>query len=142
MTPKEYLKQAYRLNKRIDDRIKEKAELYQLAVTVSSTTFEEKISSGTRNNEAPFVRNLEKCYQLEAEIDAEIDKFVDLKRQMRGVIDELTNVDEKIVLINRYLLEESWDKIAENLHADVRTVFRWHSKALENLKLPDEPIVI
>lgn len=54
MTPKEYLKQAYRLNKRIDDRIKEKAELYQLAVTVSSTTFEEKISSGTRNTEAPL----------------------------------------------------------------------------------------
>lgn len=35
MTPKEYLKQAYRLDKRIDDRIKEKVELYQLASSVS-----------------------------------------------------------------------------------------------------------
>ena len=103
------------MNKRIDDRIKEKAELYQLAMSVSATTFEEKVPSGTRNNEASFVRNLEKCYQLEAEIDMEIDRFVDLKRQMRGVIEELINVDEKVVLINRYLLEKSWDSIADEM---------------------------
>ena len=79
---------------------------------------------------------------MEAEIDAEIDKFVDLKRQMRSVIDELDNVDEKVVLTNRYVLQQSWESIAEELHADVRTVFRWHSKALRNLRLPDNPIVI
>lgn len=142
MIAKEYLKQAYRLDQRINARIKEKSEIYQLACSVSATTFEEKIHSGTRNNEAKFVKRLEKCYLLEAEIDAEIDMFVDLKRQMREVIQELESIDEQLVLMKRYLLGNSWEKIAEELHADVRTVYRWHTKALKNLKLPENPIEI
>ncbi|MGH2233134.1 hypothetical protein ACQ1ZI_16240, partial [Enterococcus faecalis] len=65
MTPKEYLKQAYRLDKRIDKEMLRLKELRELATSAQTVSYGERISSPNRNTEAPFVKVLENSYLLE-----------------------------------------------------------------------------
>ena len=141
MTVKEYLRQAYRLDNRINSNIKEMERLRDMARSVGSPSLEEKYNPN-RATEAPFVRCLEKVWELEREIDAEIDKLIDLKEQMRGVIAEVTDIDEQMVLRYRYIHNYTWEKIGDELHADRTTVYRWHNQALYHVKLPKNPIEI
>ncbi|MEF3401199.1 sigma factor-like helix-turn-helix DNA-binding protein, partial [Listeria monocytogenes] len=72
----------------------------------------------------------------------QIDKFVDLKYQMADAIETLPNVDLGLVLDYRYLQGMTWEKIAEVMNADVRTIYRWHTKALQLVQMPENPIII
>ena len=49
MTPKEYFKQAYRLDKRIDSQVVKLGELRALAGCAQTVSYEEKIGSPNRN---------------------------------------------------------------------------------------------
>ena len=50
-------------------------------------------------------------------------------------IDRLSNTNEKILLRARYILNETWEQIAERLGYSVRQIHRVHSSALENFKI-------
>ena len=141
MTVKEYLRQAYRLDNRINSDIKELERLRSMAYTISSPSLGERVQT-SRNREAPFVRNIEKIMLQEEKIDKEIDTLVDLKAQMRDVIHKVKDVDEQFVLTYRYILNMTWDDIGCELSADNSTVRRWHGQALLHVQLPEEPIKI
>ena len=141
MTVKEYLKQAYRLDLRIDSDIAEMEHLREMACSISTPCLEER-HDPNHPNEAPFVRSLEKMLLLEEKINSEIDRLVDLKAQMREVIDAVPDPDERMVLRYRYIHNMTWEKIGDVLHADRTTVYRWHNTAIRHVVLPDDPIQI
>lgn len=141
MTAKEYLGQAYRLDQRINANLEEVARLREMASSVSSPSWEEKTGS-SRPTDPPFVRCLVKIMDLERHIDVEIDRLVDLKRQIRTVIEELPDRDEQTVLRYRCLLNYTFEKIGDLMCADRTTAFRWYCKALTHVKVPENPIVI
>lgn len=142
MTAKEYLKQAYRLDHRINSDLEEVAQLRGMAMSISSPAWGEKGGSGSRNTEPSFVRNICKIMELEEKVNAEIDLLVDLKAQIHEVISTLTNMDEQMVLRYRYIQNMTWEAIGDELHADKSTVRRWHGEALAHVALPENPIVI
>ena len=129
MTTKEYLQQAYRLDKRINSHIREKEELMQMATSVSSPQWKEDVVQTSKSGDAPFLRTLEKMWELEEQITAEIDK-------------QVSNPDYLMVLRYRYIHNYCWERIGEELLADRRTVIRWHDAAISQLKVPENPIVI
>ena len=141
MTPKEYLKQAYRLDQRINSDIAEVGRLREMSVSISSPGFGEKVQT-MRNTDAPFIKSLNRIYDLEERINHEIDLYVNLKDQIRDVIDTVENTDERMVLRYRYIHNYTWERIGEELLADARTVRRWHGQALNHVTLPDNPIII
>lgn len=141
MTAKEYLRQAYRLNHRINSDIAEMERLQEMAGSVGSPGFEEHYNPN-RPSEAPFVRCLEKVWDLEQKINSEIDRLIDLKAQMREVIATASNADEQMVLRYRYIHNMTWEQIGDELHADRTTVYRWHNSALNHVTLPEDPIRI
>ncbi len=141
MTVKEYLRQAYRLDHRIDSDISEMERLREMACSIGAPGFEEHYDPN-HPTEAPFIRALEKVWKLEERINAEIDRLVDLKAQMRGVIEAVSDPDERMVLRYRYIHNMTWEKIGDVLHADRTTVYRWHNTAIRHVILPDDPIQI
>lgn len=141
MTAKEYLKQAYRLDQKINSDIAEAQMLRQMASSVGSSGFEEH-HNPNRPTEAPFVRCLEKVWKLEQKINVEIDRLVDLKEQIRTVIDKVENADEQMVLRYRYIHNWTWERIGNELYADERTIRRWHESALQHVEVPNDCIVI
>lgn len=141
MTAKEYLSQAYRLDHRINSDIAEMERLREMAKSVGSPGFEEH-HNPNHPTEAPFVRTLEKVWNMEVKINAEIDRLVDLKAQIRSVITAVSDTDERMVLRYRYIHNMTWEQIGNELNADARTVRRWHGTALLNVQMPENPIVI
>ena len=141
MTPKEYFKQAYRLDHRICSDIDEVERLREMACSVGSPGFDEHYNS-SHPTEAPFVRTLEKVWCLEEKINAEIDRLVDLKAQMRDVIEAVPDTDERMVLRYRYIHNMTWERIGDELHADKSTIRRWHGSALAHVVLPDDPVIV
>lgn len=141
MTAKEYLSQAYRLDQRINSNIEEISRLREMATSISSPSWGEKVQ-GTRSTEAPFVHCLEKIMDLEIIINKEIDTLIGLKKEIRTVIEAVQNTDERLVLRYRYIHNCTWEQIGNELNADARTVRRWHGEALLNVKVPENPIKI
>ena len=141
MTAKEYLRQAYRLDHRINSDLAELERLRDMEGSISSPSFEEHYNPN-RNTEAPFIRCHEKVWDLEMKIKTEIDKLISLKDQMREVIDAVQITDEQMVLRYRYIHNMTWEQIGDELKADESTVRRWHRRALASVIVPADPIVI
>ena len=141
MTAKEYLQQAYRLDQKISSDLEEVASLREMAISVSSPQLAERVQT-SGNTDASFVRALEKIMNLEERINKEIDLLMELKKEIRIVITTVEDTDERMVLKYRYVHNYTWEQIGNELHADARTVRRWHGKALQHVILPDNSITI
>ena len=141
MTNKEYLRQAYRLDQKINSDIEEVARLREMAGNISSPVLGDKVQT-SRNRDGLFVRNMEKILLLEEKINREIDALVDLKSQMRDVIAAVQDTDERMVLRYRYIHNLTWEQIGNELNADKSTIRRWHGSALTHVVLPEDPIKI
>jgi|GEM_PF-5096906 len=81
MTTKEYLQQAYRLDKRINSHIKELEELKSMAAAISSPQITADKVQTTPSGDPPYVSALMRIWEMEEKINAEIDLYVDLKAQ-------------------------------------------------------------
>jgi len=135
VTAKEFLKQAYRLNELINSDLEELQNLRDLSRSVSSPILEEK-NMGTKSNAAPFEKHVVKIVELEKQIQQEVERLVTLKTDIRDAINQMENVDEKLLLRYRYINFLSWEEICVNLNVSIRTVHRLHSSALQHLKIP------
>ena len=141
MTAKEYLRQAYRLDHRIDSDIAEMERLREMACSIGAPGFEEHYNPN-HPTEAPFVRAIEKVWKMEQKINAEIDRLVDLKAQIRSVIEAVSDPNERMVLRYRYIHNMTWERIGDELHAGETSIRRWHANALSHVVLPEDPIII
>jgi len=141
MTAKEYLRQAYRLDHKINSDIEEAARLREMASSIGSPGFDEHYNSN-RPTEASFVRCLGKVWELEQKISTEIGQLVDLKEQIRCAIDSVDDVNEQMVLRYRYIHNMTWEQIGDRLHTARTTAYRWHGSALRHIVLPENPIVL
>lgn len=142
MEIKEYLKQAYLLDKRIQHYLEDIKRLRLMATSVSSPRYDIDRVQTSKNTEAPFVKSLNKIMDLEAKINEKLILFIRLKEQILDMISKLESVDEQLLLTYRYLNNMTWDEIAKELHASRATVLRWHRNALVKLKMPENPIDI
>lgn len=140
MNAKDYLSQAYRLDQRIRIVQEDIEQLQDLAGSVSSPGFEEHYNA-TRNTEAPFVRTLYKMMEKQDELNNKLQLMITLKSEISDVLEQLENKDERLVLTYRYLRNWTWDRIGSELHADERTIRRWHYRALSHVVVPEKPTI-
>ena len=127
MTAKAYLQQAYYIDSEIDAKLAQVMVLRQTAAKATSTM---SITPGggydVHRMEATIVRMVD----LEAEINGDIDRLVDLKREIGAKIKAVERPEYRIVLARRYLCYESWEQIAVGRGYDIRHVYRIHGEAL------------
>lgn len=135
MTVKEFLKQAYRLNELINSDLEELQNLRELSRSVSSPVLEEKVSK-TKSADPPFEKYVIRIVDLEKQIQQDVERLIKLKSDIREAINQMENVDEKLLLRYRYINFLNWEEICVNLNVSMRTVHRLHSSALQHLKVP------
>jgi hypothetical protein len=102
MTAQQYLSQAYRLDQRIQLNQSELDNLRTLAASVGSPGFEEHYNPN-HPTDAPFVKTLEKIWEMEQKISAELSQLIHLKQEILMVLSKVDDVDERLVLTYRYL---------------------------------------
>ena len=129
MTSKEYLSQARYLDMRINSKLDQIESLHELATRCTSTI------SGMPHNPnrdgSPMADAICKIIDLESEINADIDKLVDLKREIVGVIKRIDNVELQTLLEKRYLCFMQWEQIAVDMCFSIQHVYRLHAEALD-----------
>lgn len=141
MTVKEYLGQAYLLDKRIKSDTLEVERLREMSKTISSPGFEEHYNA-TRNTDPPYIRTLEKMMATEDRIMKEMELLLQLREQIREVIGQVEKPEHEMVLMFRYIHNYSWSRIGDEVGADPSTVQRWHNKAIAKIKLPKNAIFL
>ncbi len=131
MDAREYLSQAYHIDLRIKSKLLQLESLNSLA-TKATATFSQIPPGGTRN-----VHRTEniicKIVELENEINADIDRLIDLKRELRETIESVQKVEYRTVLELRYLNYRKWEEIAVAMGYRLRNVHYIHDKAVEFL---------
>lgn len=79
-----------------------------------------------------------KIVDLQEEINKDIDRLVDLKREIMGVIKAVPNVEYQTILEKRYLCFISWEQIAVDMNYSMQHIHRMHSSALKEIVVPKE----
>ncbi len=133
MTAKEYLSQAKYLDARINSKIRQVGALNDLATNATSA-----LSGMPRNpnhGRSTMADCVTKIVDLQTEINADIDALVDLKREITRTIKALTDTEYQTILERRYLVFDSWEKIAAGMGYDLRYLLKLHGKALEAVQV-------
>ena len=133
MTAKEYLYQAFRLDQQINSKLEQIAKLKHMA-TQATGRFQAERISGTPQH-SPMENALVKLIDLEYEINDDIDRLVDLKREMAVLIAKIGDPSYRILLELRYLVGNTWEEIALRMGYDLRWVYRLHGRALQEVEL-------
>ena len=129
MTAKEYLSQAHRIDQRINSKLEQVKSLRALAEKATSTLSDTKVS-GT-GNVTRMQDIITKMVDLEAEINADIDTLVDLKREISTAIKKVDNLEHQTLLELRYLCFMRWEDIAVQMSYSAQHMFRHHNDALK-----------
>ena len=107
MIVKDYLSQAYRIDQRINSKIEQVSCLHDLA-TKATQTLSDMPGSATRNTHR-MEDVIIKIIDLENEINTEIDRLVDIKREITCLINGVSNPEEQTLLELRYLCFKTWE---------------------------------
>ena len=133
MNAKEYLSQAIWLDQMIDSKLEQLETLKSLAMKVTSSFTKEKICGGNIEK-SKMESTMVKVIDLENEINADIDRLVDLKKDIQDTINTMDDINQQLLLELRYLSGKGWDEIAASMGYDPRTVYRIHGKALKEFE--------
>ena len=136
MTVKEYLGQAYRLDQRINSKLEQVASLNDLATkcTYTLTGMPRNPNRGT----STMADAVAKIVDLQAEINRDIDRLVDLKREMVRLIKAVDNTEYQTLLELRYLCFKTWEQISVDMGYSIQHIYRLREKAYDEIHVPPE----
>lgn len=134
MTARDYLSQAYRLDQRINSKLEQVESLNELATKVSSTLTG--MPKNPNSAASTMADTVTKIIALQAEINNDIERLVDLKREMVAVIKAVLNTERQTLLELRYLCFKTWEQIAVEMNYTVRNVHLLHKEALKDVVVP------
>ena len=136
MTAKEYLSQARFLDDRINSKIQQISSLNELATKFTATISD--MPHSPNSGGSTMADAVCKIVDLQEEINKDIDRLVDLKREIMGVIKAVPNVEYQTILEKRYLCFISWEQIAVDMNYSMQHIHRMHSSALKEIVVPKE----
>lgn len=135
MTPKQYLQQAYLLDEKINSRLRELEQLRRLEASVQGVDLTRERVQCSRRFGSQVENIAQKIIDLEQRINSEIDRLLELKLEIRKVIESVDNETEQLLLRLRYIEYKRWYEIAEIMGYSKRQVTRLHGYALQKIKL-------
>lgn len=136
MTAKEYLSQARFLDNRINSKIQQISSLNELATKCTATISD--MPHSPNSGGSTMADAVCKIIDLQEEINKDIDRLVDLKREIMGVIKAVPNVEYQTILEKRYLCFISWEQIAVDMNYSIQHIHRMHSSALKEIVVPKQ----
>jgi hypothetical protein len=136
MNAKEYLSQAWYLDKRIKTKERQLDWLRGHAAYVSPKISDEpKVSASIRRS--PVEEAVVRIMELEAEINTSIAQLMQLKKEIGRTIRDVNNMECETLLEMRYLTFLAWDQVAAQLDYSQDYIYHLHRKALGLVKAPE-----
>lgn len=132
MTTKEYLGQISRLNRMINNKLTEIAQLKDMAVSISATKSGERVQ--TTPNFDKIGTKYAKIDEMERKIDGMVDELVDKKEKIIQQIDSMEDENTYNILFARYIEKKTFEVIATEMKYSWRQVVRLHGTALKQFE--------
>lgn len=127
-----YLEQVEKIETIIRNKLIEKQQWKDIALGITANMEGERVqSSGSQSRMADA---LNKCMDVEREIDEFVDKLIDTKREVTQTIEQLDSPTEYSILHLRYLQFRTLWQIAEDYDRDYGWVTTNHGRALANVQ--------
>ena len=126
---KEFFQQIRHIDGQISVKIEQLDRMKALATKVTTEMSE----AGTRTSgpSRGMENTIDKIIALQEELNADIDRYVDLKRAANGIIGRIENEKYRRVLESRYLLGKTWETIAAEMGMTCQGVLKLHGRALQ-----------
>lgn len=129
MKAKEYMQQAFFLDKRINSLVRQVGNLWDQATSVSQ------VISDMPHNPSKSTSKLEDrvvdIADLTDEIKSQVEELKILRKEMIGVVAEVPDPEYQLILQERYFEMLTWEDIACDINRSVRSAQLLHGKALE-----------
>ena len=135
MTAKEYLSQARFLDNRINSKIQQVSSLNELATKCTATISD--MPHSPNSGGSTMADAVCKIIDLQEEINRDIDRLVDLKRDIVRAIKRVKKPEYQILLELRYLCFKTWEEIAVKMNCSIDNVFKMRNKALKIFEIPE-----
>lgn len=132
MTTKDYLNQISRLNRMINNKLIELAQLKELACSISSITNEERVMTTT--NFDRIGAKQAKIDEMERKIDALVDDYIIKRDQIVSQIDSMEDENVYNVLFSKYIEKKTFEVIATEMNYSWRQTIRLHGIALKKFE--------
>ena len=132
MTTKEFLNQAYRIDQRINSKLEQIISLHALATKATSTLSDMPVSK--TESQSKMAEIIAKIVDLEAEINRDIEKLMEIKQNIVSTIKKVQNPELQTLLELRYLCFRTWEQVALEMDYSIQHIFRIHDKALKSVK--------
>ena len=133
MDAKEYLKQPGRLDLRIKNKLIEKQQWKEIALGITANMDGKRVQS-TSATKSKMADAVDRCVDMEAEIDRLIDEMINTKKEVIHTIEQLDSATEYNVLHMRYIQYLSLQEIADHYHRDYGWVTTTHGRALKSVQ--------
>lgn len=131
MNTLDFLSQAYRLDLRIDSKLEQIASLNELATKCTST-----ITGMPRNpnrSVSSMADAVAKIVDLQTEIDRDIHRLIDIKRQIVASIKTVDNKEYQTLLELRFLCGCKWEEVAIKMGYSIQHTYRMRDRALRKV---------
>ena len=127
---KEFLQQVELCDAHINSQLEELAHLKDLATRITTILKQDVVCCG--GNQDKIGDTVSKIIDMQNEINKAVDNFVDKKREVSAVVEQITNPDYLMVLYKRYFYPYlSFEQIACDMGYTYRNVCYIHGKALQ-----------
>lgn len=141
MKAKEYLQQLQRLDTVINQKIKELDDLRLKSRSTGSIDYSKERVQTSPSGDAPFVKLIGRIVDLEAEINAEIDAFVDEKHKIINQIQGLKNSKYIEILYKHYVEFKRLEVVAVEMNFTYQYVVELHGYALKDFQTTYENLL-
>lgn len=132
MTTKEYLGQISRLNRMINNKLTEIAQLKDMSASISAPQSGERVQ--TTPNFDKIGTRYAKIDEMERKIDGMVDELVDKKEKIIQQIDSMEDENTYNILFARYIEKKTFEVIATEMKYSWRQVVRLHGTALKQFE--------
>jgi hypothetical protein len=128
----DFLRQVRKLDLQIQNKLIEKQQWRDVALGINANMDGERVqSSGAKSKMADAIN---KCIDVEAEIDCLVDKLIEVKKEVIQTIELLDSPTEYDVLHRRYIQFLSLQEIADHYRKDYGWATTTHGRALKSLQ--------
>lgn len=130
MRAKEFLQQYRNADAEISAKLEQIARLRSLAAKTTQTLTSDVVRTSPENK---LERIVTKIADMENEVDADIDRLQDVKKQVENVITTVPEPKQRAVLTRRYINGQTWERIAVDLNLSYQWVCELHGRALQKI---------
>lgn len=132
MTAKEYLRQYRDADDAINAKLDQIYRLRELATKMTQTLTPDKVQSHDEGDRVAVI--VGKIVDMEREVDAEINRMQEIKRQVEEAIAQVPDSSQRKVLTLRYINGLRWEEIAVQLNYHYRWVLELHGRGLQTVE--------